>query len=89
MNPSQITSKTATGDVTTSTATLKSVILTGGSDAATVIVKAGGASGTQILKLAAAAGVSVPSGDLHNALCPSGIHVTLTGTGPAVTVVWE
>lgn len=89
MNPSQITSKTATADITTDTAFLKTVVLTGGSDAATVVVKKGGSSGTQVLKLAAAAGVTVSSGDLHNAHCPTGIHVTLTGTGPAVSVVWE
>ncbi len=89
MSPSQISSKTATGDVTTDTAYLKSVVLCAGSDAATVVVKKGGSSGTQVLKLAAAANTSVASGPLFNAQCASGIHVTLTGTSPAVSVVWE
>lgn len=89
MKPSQITSRTTTGDITTETAYLKSVVLCAGSDAATVIVKKGGSGGTQILKLATAANTSVNSGPLFDAQCGTGIHVTLSGTSPAVTVVWE
>lgn len=89
MNTSQITSKTATADITTATAVLKSVVLTASSDTATAVVKAGGSSGTQVLKLSALANTTASSGDLHDAFCGSGIHVTLTGTTPACTVVWE
>ncbi len=89
MNTSKITNRTTDGDITTSSAYIKGVVLTAGSDTATVVVKAGGSSGTQILKLSAVANTSAPSGDLHDALCADGIHVALTGTSPAVTVVWE
>lgn len=88
MNPSQILQRTTTGDVTTTDATLKTVILAAGSDAATVVVKAGGASGTTILKLAAAT-ATTEAANLPNVYCDSGIHVTLTGTSPAVSVCWE
>lgn len=83
--------RTTTGVVTAADAYLKSVILTPGSDAATVVVKAGGASGTTILTLAATSSTtgSSVSGDLYGAYCADGIHVTLTGTSPAVTVVYQ
>lgn len=86
-----IVQRTTTGAVTAADAYLKAVILTPGSDAATVTVKAGGASGTTILTLSATsstAGNSVPSGDLCAVFCKGGIHVTLTGTSPAVSVVF-
>lgn len=89
MNPSQILSRTTTGDVTTGDAYIHTVSLTAGSDAATAIVKAGGSSGTQILKLAAATGTTVVSGDLGDAFCKGGIHVALTGTSPACTTTWK
>lgn len=89
MSPSQILSRTATGDVTTGDAYIRSVSLTAGADAATAIVKAGGSSGTQILKLAAPIGTTVVSGDLGDAFCKAGIHVALTGTSPACTTVWK
>jgi len=89
VSESQISSKTATGDVTTASAYIKNVVLTASSDTATVVVKAGGSSGTQILKLSAVANTSANSGDLHDSYCASGIHVTLTGTSPAVSVIWE
>ncbi len=88
MDASRIMQRTTTGDVTTGSAYLRSVVLTGGSDAATAVIKAGGSGGTTMLTLAAATGVVAASGDLHNALCSGGIHVTLTGTGPSVTVVY-
>jgi hypothetical protein len=79
----------ATGDITTQTAYLRSVVLTAGADAASVVVKAGGSSGTTILTLKAAANASAATPDLGRVLCGSGIHVTLTGTAPAVSVVYE
>lgn len=89
MTVSNIVRRTTTGDITTASGYLRAVILTPGSDAASAAVKAGGSSGTTILTLTALAnGVSVPSGELFDALCKDGIHVTLTGTGPAVTVVF-
>jgi len=79
----------ATGDITTASAYLRNVVLTAGSDAATVVVKAGGSGGTTVLTLKAAANTTAASGELGGAYCGSGIHVTLTGTGPAVSVVYE
>lgn len=90
MRPSRITHVTATGDVTTSTSYLRNVILTAGSDVASVEVRAGGQSGTLVLALKADPTVgplSVSSGRLHDAQCIGGIHVTLTGTDAAVTIV--
>lgn len=82
------TELSATGDVTTGSRHVKSVVLTGGSDAATVVLKAGGASGTTQLTLKAAANTSVVwlSGDPDGAFYADGIHATLTGTGPVVDV---
>lgn len=84
-----IKAATATGDITTLTAYLRSVVLTAGSDAASVVVKAGGSSGTTILTLKAAANTSAATPDLGRVHCGSGIHVTTTGTSPAVSVIYE
>lgn len=84
-----MTAATADGDITTRDCNLHSVILTGGSDAATVVVKQGGSSGTTILTLKTAASTSVSSGELGGVDCPDGIYVDVTGTGPAVSVVFE
>ena len=87
MDARNIKHVTATGDITTLTAYLSEVVLTGGSDAASAVVKAGGSSGTTILTVKAAAGltVAVPVTDV---LCGAGIHVTLTGTAPACSVTY-
>ena len=78
----------ATGDVTTRDAFLRSVTLTAGSDAATLTVKAGGASGTTVLTVKAAAGTTAVVTDVHDALCADGIHATLAGTGPVASIVY-
>ena len=88
MKASKIAQFSATGDVITRSSNLRSVVLTAGSDAATATVKAGGSSGTTILTIKAATATTVPSGDLHDALCSGGIYVTLAGTGPVVTFVY-
>lgn len=87
MDPSQIKHITATGDIITTTAYLREVVLTGGSDAATAVVKAGGSGGTTILTVKASATETriVP---LTDVLCGSGIHVTLTGTSPTCSVTY-
>lgn len=85
---SQISHVTATGDITTRDAYLRSVVLTGGADAATVTIRAGGDSGTVVLAVGAGAGETAAA-DLHDAFCGGGIHVTVdTGTTPDVTVVY-
>ncbi len=80
---SRLVEVTATGDVTTATAHLHSVVLTGGSDAATLVVKEGGSGGTTILSLKAPANTSVfwEAGDSDGVQCSGGIHATTTGTG--------
>ena len=88
MDVAQIKRVTATGDVTTATAYLHSVTLTAGADAASVTVRAGGAAGTVVLVVKAGIGltVAVPLGAA--ASCPGGIHVTVTGTTPDVSLVY-
>lgn len=88
MRVSRATHVAATADITTGDAYLKSVVLTGGSDAATAVVKAGGSGGTTILTVKAAINttVAVPlDGDVY---CADGIHVTITGTLAAFTAVY-
>lgn len=80
---------TATGDIVTHDALLRAVVVTAGSDAASATVKAGGSGGTTVLVVKAAAGTTGSTGDLGGAQCPGGIHVTATGTSPAITVVYE
>ncbi|MFC9088997.1 hypothetical protein [Nocardiopsis dassonvillei] len=88
MNSSRITEVSATGDVTTVSAHLRTVTLTAGADAATLVVKAGGSGGTTVLTLAATAGTTASSPGLHDALCSGGVHATLTGTAPSATFVY-
>lgn len=84
-----IVQATGTGDITTQSAFLRSVVLTAGSGATgTVVVRAGGSGGTIVLSLSAVANTSTPSGDLHDALCKDGIHVTMGGAGSVATVVY-
>lgn len=83
-----IVEKAATGAVTAASSRLRSVVLTGGSDAATAVIRKGGASGTVILSVKAATATTVPV-PLSGSWCEGGIHVTLTGTGPTCTVEWE
>lgn len=89
MNVANIKRVTATGDIITQTAYLHAVVITAGADAATATVKAGGASGTTILVLNAAIGVTVSSGYLGDVQCAAGIHVTITGTTPSVSVSYS
>lgn len=80
MNTSTIKELTATGDVTTHDAYLRSVVLTAGAlDAASVVVRAGGSGGTVVLTVKAAAGATVQV-PLPDAFCADGVHATLTGT---------
>jgi hypothetical protein len=92
MQQANIVERTTTGDITTASARLFAVILKPGSADSSVVVKRGGSGGTTILTLTqtiVANASSVASGDLHGALCSGGIHVTLSGTGAAVTVVYS
>lgn len=86
---SNIKQLTATADVTTVTTYLRTVVLTGGSDAATLTVKAGGSGGTTILVVKAAASTTAPPVELHDTFCAGGVHATLTGTAPSATFVYE
>jgi hypothetical protein len=79
----------ATGDITVQNALLRNVIVTAGADAASAVIRAGGASGTVVLTVKAAIGLTQATGELGRAQCPGGIHVTATGTAPAITVVYE
>jgi len=88
MRPGQAVAVAATGDITTASTNLLAVHLAAGADAATVVVKAGGSGGTTILKLAALAGDSVGGPVGAAVLCSGGIHVTVTGTAPSITVVY-
>lgn len=89
MSATQIRAVAATGDITTKDAWLRSVVLTGGSDAATVVVRAGGSGGTVILTLKAATATTAPQAVFGRLYCGAGIHVTVTGTAPAVSVEFE
>lgn len=88
MNASTIKQLSATGDVTTADAFVRSVVLTAGSDAATLVVKAGGSGGTTVLTVKAAASTTVEVA-CHDASCGGGVHATLTGTAPVATFVWS
>lgn len=87
MQPSQIKAITATAAITTATSYLRGVTLTGAADAAVAVVRAGGASGTVILTVKAAI-ATTSHVDVASAICAEGIHVTITGTTPACTVVY-
>lgn len=86
---SRLTHLTATADVTTSSAALKSVAATGNGAAGTVVVRRGGSGGTIIATLRAPSGDTVvwTPADPDGALCEGGIHVTITTS--EVTVEWE
>lgn len=87
MRGAQVKQVTATGDVTTASVYLRSVSLTGNSDAASATIKFGGSSGTTVAVLRAAAN-TVAEIQFHDALAASGIHVTITGTSPSATFVY-
>lgn len=89
MNAAVLKRVTATAVIVATTASLHAVVITGAADAATVTVRSGGASGTIILVLNAAIGVTVSSGYLGDIVCPAGIHVTITGTTPSVSVSYS
>lgn len=79
----------ATGDVTTKDSSiLWSVVLTAGSDAASLVVK-DGSSGTTRLTLKAAANTSVGHTFAKGVLFTTGIHGTLTGTGPVADFEYD
>lgn len=88
MNGSAIKQLSATGDVTTADAWLRTVVLTAGSDAATVTVKAGGSSGTTVLTVKAAASTTATV-TLPDAFCGGGVHATLAGTSPVASFAWS
>lgn len=87
MKGSLIKQLNATGDVTTASTYLRSVSLTGGSDAATATVKAGGSGGTTVLTVKAAANTTVEV-PVYDAYCAGGVHVTFAGTGPVASFVY-
>lgn len=89
MSATNIKAVAATGDITTTLSYLRSVVLAANSDAASVVVRAGGSGGTIILTLRAATGTTAATPDLGRVMCAAGIHVTVTGTAPAVSVVYE
>lgn len=79
----------ATGDVTTKDSSiLWSVVLTAGSDAASLVVK-DGSGGTTRLTLKAAANTSASHTFAKGVLFTSGIHGTLTGTGPVADFEYD
>lgn len=83
---------TATGQVVAGPVLLKSVTLTAGSDAASVVIDdSTDGTGTDRLTLKAAANASAvwASPDAEGVYFGTAIHVTLTGTNPAVTVEYE
>lgn len=89
MSDAAIKAVSATGDITTADAYLHCAVLSGGSDAATAVIRAGGSGGVIVLTLKAATATTVSTGEIGPAFCENGIHVTLTGTGPAFTATFE
>ncbi len=89
MSAAAIKQVSATGDIVTRDAILHSVVVTAGADAASATVRAGGSGGTVVLTVKAATGLTAATGELGRAQCPGGIHVTASGTSPAITVVYE
>lgn len=89
---SNLKSVNATGVIKTGKGTLKSVALQGGSANSTVAVR-DGVDGTPavILSLAAVIGSSAvwTAADGRGVPVSVGIHVTLAGTGAAVSVEYE
>jgi hypothetical protein len=93
MDVAQIKRVNATGDVTTVTSYLRSATLTAGADNATATIRSGGVGGTVVLVLKApspsAVGETVTVDLGGAACCPGGIHVTVAGTTPDVTLVYS
>lgn len=89
MDAAQIKRVTATGDVTTVTSYLRSVVLTAGADAASATVRSGGSGGTVVLVIKAGIGLTESAVLGAAAACPGGIHVTVTGTTPDVSLVYS
>lgn len=88
MDSYKVSQLAATADVVTTSAHLKQVVLTGGSDAATLTVKAGGSGGTTILVIKATTATTAPPVEMFDTLCSGGIHATLTGTAPSATFLY-
>jgi len=89
---SNLKNVSATGVIKTGKGVLKSVALQGGSANSTVSVRDDtSGSGTVILSLAAVIGNSATwtAGDRQGVPFVNGIHVTLAGTGAAVSVEYE
>lgn len=89
MDATQIKRVTATGDVTTVTSYLRSVVLTAGVDAASATIRAGGAGGAVLLVVKAAIGLTQSVNLGSAAAFPGGIHVTVGGTTPDVSLVYS
>lgn len=89
MDTAQIKRVTATGDVTTATSYLRSVTVTAGVDAATATVRAGGAAGTVLLVVKAAIGATESVNLGADAQFAGGIHVTVGGTTPDISLVYS
>ena len=87
----QITKRTTSGLVNEGRTEVISVILTGGTDAATADVLDGTTSGgTSKLFIKAASTETKPVKLAEKgAIFSEGVYVTLTGTGPSVTVIWK
>ena len=83
---STLTHVTATGDITTASAILKSVAATGSGAAGTAVVRRGGSGGTIVVTLKALSGDTVTwtAADPDGVLCADGIHVTVTDSEVAV-----
>lgn len=86
---SKLSHHTATADVTTGSAILKSIICTGNTAAGVAVVREGGAGGTIRATLRAPSGDTVEwsAADPDGILMADGIHVTVTTA--EVTVEWE
>lgn len=85
---SNIVRVTATGDAVSTSVNLRAIYLCAPSATSTAEIRAGGSSGTQILSLAAQTGNSAPAADLHDVFCIGPVHVTISGSGASVTVVY-
>jgi hypothetical protein len=83
--PGRLTRAIATGSIQSTPGLCRGFILSAGSDAATAVFRTEGAGGAAVLTLKAAAGTSVPFPTC--AIPFADLHVTLTGTGPEVSVL--
>ncbi len=86
---SKLSHHTATGDVTTSSAILKSVVCTGNAATGVAVIREGGVGGTIRATLRALSGDTVEwsAADPDGVRMEDGIHVTVTTA--EVTVEWE